>query len=44
MNKKDKLKLEDLVQGGEKMLFSGILVSLCSIGAIISLIIILLIK
>ena len=36
--------LEYLVKGGEKMLFSGILVSLCSIGAIIGLILIYLIK
>ena len=35
MNNKDKLKLEDLVKGGEKMLFSGILVSFSAISAIV---------
>jgi len=36
--------LEQLVQGGEQTLFSAILVSLSSIGAIIALIAILIIK
>ena len=44
MNKEDKVKLDDLVQGGEKMLFSGILVSFSAISAIIFIACILLSK
>jgi len=41
---KEKIQLEQLVKGGEETLFSAILVSLSSIGAIIALIAILIIK
>tara|TARA_R100000149_G_scaffold47284_1_gene19083 strand:+ start:89 stop:223 length:135 start_codon:yes stop_codon:yes gene_type:complete len=44
MNKEDKVKLDDLVQGGEKMLFSAILVSFSAISAIIFIACILLSK
>tara|TARA_X000001316_G_C899083_1_gene17943 strand:+ start:188 stop:313 length:126 start_codon:yes stop_codon:yes gene_type:complete len=40
----NKTNLDQLIQGGEQMLLNAVFVSLCSIGAIIALIVILITK